>query len=63
MTTTPVAVTGLKPTATLTIDSTLVQAADLQALEVILYGTDGAPGAAPELPMPDDVIALFTDAP
>lgn len=60
MTTTPVAVTGLKPTATLTIDSTQVQAADLAALETILYGDVAT---EPELPMPDDVIALFTDAP
>lgn len=59
MTTTPVAVTGLRPTATLTIDSTLVAPADLAALEVILYG---AVGVAPELPMPDDVIAMFSDA-
>lgn len=68
MTTTPVAVTGLRPTATLTIDSTLVAPADLAALELILYGTTGDPvgppivvEAAPELPMPDDVIALFTN--
>lgn len=64
MTTTPVAVTDLRPTATLTIDSTLVQAANLAALELILYGGPGiAPLGMPELPMPDDVIMMFTDLP
>lgn len=57
-TTTPVEVAGLAPTAILTIDSTKVQAADLASLELLLYG-DAA--AEPELPLPDDVIALFTD--
>lgn len=56
VTTTPVAVAGHKPTATLTIDSTLVAPADLAALEVLLYG---AVGTAPGLPLPDAVIALF----
>lgn len=56
VTTTPVAVTGLKPTAILTIDSTAVAPADLAALELLLYG-DAA--VEPELPLPDDVIALF----
>lgn len=53
----------LKPTAIITIDSTEVQADDLAALEELLYGTDGAPGAAPSLPTPEEVIALFEDAP
>jgi hypothetical protein len=57
-TTTPVAVTGMKPTALIVVDSTKVQAADLASLELLLYG-DAA--TEPELPMPDDVIALFTD--
>lgn len=60
LTTTPVQVEGLKPTALLTIDSTEVAPADLAALELILYG-DAV--AEPELPMPNDVIALFTDVP
>lgn len=64
VTTTPVAVTGLRPTATLTIDSTLVAPADLAALELILYGGPGlAPIGVPELPMPNDVITLFTNLP
>lgn len=59
-TTTPVAVAGLKPTAILTIDSTVVDAADLAALELLLYG-DTATSAS--LPTPDAVIAMFTDTP
>lgn len=38
LTTTPVNVTGAKPTATLVIDSTKVNATKLKALEDILYG-------------------------
>ena len=56
VTTTPVAVTGLKPTALLTIDSTKVDAGALTALENLLYGTAGADA---RLPLPDEVIALF----
>lgn len=56
ITTTPVAVTGLKPTAILTIDSTKVDAGDLANLEQILYGDVGVD---PALPLPDAVIAIF----
>lgn len=59
--TTPVAVTGMKPTALIVIDSTKVDPEELAALEEILYGTDGTPGTSPELPSPDDVIAMFTN--
>ena len=55
-TTTAVAVTDMKPTALITIDSTKVVPAELAALEVILYG---AVGADPALPLPDAVLALF----
>lgn len=41
ITTTAVAVTGYKPTARITIDSTKVNAEKLTALETILYGVDG----------------------
>ena len=54
--TTPVAVTGHKPTATLTVDSTKVDPTALAELEDILYGTVGTD---PRLPLPDEVIALF----
>ena len=56
LTTIPVAVTGGRPTATITIDSTKVNPTDLAELEAYLYGTVGTD---PSLPMPDDVIGLF----
>lgn len=56
LTTTPVAVTGYKPTASLTIDSTKVDAAKLAALEAILYG---ATSVDPRLPLPNEVITLL----
>lgn len=55
-TTAPVQVTGLKPTASLTIDSTKVAGSALSDLENILFGTAGVD---PRLPMPDEVLALF----
>jgi hypothetical protein len=58
-TTTPVAVTGLKNSALLTVDSSKVTAANLLALENALYGTAGT---NPRLPLPDEVIALFAGA-
>ena len=58
--TTPVAVPGFKPTALMVIDSTAVAPADLAALELLLYG-DAATN--PELPLPEDVIAMFTNVP
>lgn len=56
LSTTPVAVTGLKPTASMTIDSTKVDSDALDDLLDILYGTVGTD---PRLPLPDEVIALF----
>jgi hypothetical protein len=58
LSTTPVPVTGYKPTSLIVIDSTIVSPAMLTALETELYG-DATTGVA-NLPMPDDVIALFT---
>jgi hypothetical protein len=54
--TTPVAVTGKKPTASLVIDSTKANAGALSTLEDILFGTSGS---APRLPLPDEIAALF----
>lgn len=59
LTTTPVAVTGYKPTASVVIDSTKVNGADLTALEVILYGDDVAP-TQPRLPLPDELATLMS---
>lgn len=57
VTTTPAPVTGHKPTSLIVINSVEVDAADLTALEVLLYGdTLGEP----KLPTPDEVLALFT---
>ena len=56
ITTTPVAVNGFKPTASLTIDSTKVDADKLANLEEILYGTDDV---EPRLPLPDEVATIF----
>lgn len=58
VTTTPIPVTGHKPTASIVIDSTKVDAAKLAALEVILYGT--TPATEGRLPLPDEVITLLT---
>lgn len=54
--TTPVPVTGYKPTSLIVVDSSVVSPAALTSLEDELYG--GASAAA-NLPTPDDVIAMF----
>jgi hypothetical protein len=56
VTTTPVPVTNLKPTAQIVIDSTKVDSGDLTTLEDLLYGKAATEAA---LPTPDAVIALF----
>lgn len=62
--TTPVPVTGHKPTSSLVIDSTKVAAEDLATLEDQLFGKDpttvgGTDGITANLPLPDAVIAMF----
>lgn len=57
ITTTPINVTGLKPTSIITIDSTKVDAAKLKQLEDILYGES----EDPKLPLPDEVVKIFAD--
>ena len=61
--TTPVSVTGFKPTSQITIDSTKVDAVKLASLEDILYGKDGEEDTAtePRLPLPDEVATLFSE--
>ena len=59
ITTTPVNVTGAKPTASLVIDSTKADPTKLAALEDILYGKDGDGGAEPRLPLPDEIKTLM----
>ena len=58
--TTPVNVTGHKPTASIVIDSTKVDAEKLAALEKILYGDDTGDG--PRLPLPDEVLSTLKTA-
>lgn len=67
ITTTPVNVTGAKPTASIVIDSTKADETKLKALEEILYGKDGTgdqqTGAVdPRLPLPDEIKTLMTAA-
>lgn len=56
VTTTPVEVTGHKPTASITIDSTKVDEAKLKALEDKLYGTESEEAS---LPLPDEIATMF----
>lgn len=58
--TTPVEVTGMKPTACITIDSTKVDGGKLATLEGKLYGTD-EPSGEPTLPLPDEIAAIFAE--
>lgn len=58
--TTPVSVTGEKPTASITIDSTKADATKLATLEDILFGTAGTD---PRLPLPDEVKSIMTVTP
>lgn len=59
VTTTPVSVDGFKPTASLTIDSTKVDATKLKALEDIIYGTEEAEA---RLPLPSEIATLMNTA-
>lgn len=54
--TTPVSVSGFKPTASVTIDSTKVESAKLKSLEDILYGTESEEA---RLPLPDEIAGLI----
>ena len=56
LTTTPVNVPGFKPTASITIDSTKVDAGKLTALEAVLYGGDDQ---EPRLPLPEEIATMM----
>ena len=56
VTTTPVTVTGFKPTANVTIDSTKVAKDKLAALEAILYGSESEEA---RLPLPDEIATII----
>ena len=55
--TTPVNVTGFKPTANIVIDSTKANPEKLAALEKILYGDTEV---EPRLPLPDEIAQVIT---
>lgn len=57
--TTPVDVTGFKPTSHIEISSVKADATALAALEAIIYGSNSA---EPRLPLPDEVMALMGTA-
>ena len=57
--TTPVNVTGMKPTSCITIDSTKADKEKLTALEAILYGSESEEA---RLPLPDEIKTLMTAA-
>lgn len=57
--TTPVEVTGFKPTASLVIDSTKVAKEKMAAIETILYGDDDTEA---RLPLPDEVLSIINSA-
>lgn len=56
ITTTPVEVKGMKPSACITIDSTKVEAPKLKALEDALYGTAEKEA---HLPLPEELITIL----
>lgn len=56
VTTTPVNVTGYKPTASIVIDSTKVDAEKLKSLEDILYGSESEEA---RLPLPDEIAQIM----
>lgn len=59
VTTTPVTVTGQKPTSTIVIDSTKVEATKLAALETILFGSESEEA---RLPLPDEIVQTIGTA-
>lgn len=58
VTTTPVQVEGYRPTASLEIDSTKVDAAKMKEIEDILYGTEEEEA---RLPLPDEILTILAE--
>lgn len=58
LSTTPINVTGKKPTALLVIDSTKVDSAKLTKIEAKLYGDESSTGAV--LPTPDEIAGILS---
>ena len=59
LSTTPVEIKDHKPTASITIDSTKVDAEKLKALEAILFGSESADA---RLPLPDEILSTIAPA-
>lgn len=57
--TTPVNVTGFKPTASLVLDSVKLGAAKMKAIEDVLYGSSAAEAC---LPLPDEIKSIIESA-
>ena len=57
--TTPVNVTGLKPTASVVIDSTKLSTVAMAALEKVLYGDESTEA---RLPLPDEIKSILMEA-
>lgn len=57
VTTTPVNVTGFKPTSQITLDSTKVAKEKMTAIEALLYGSEEK---EPSLPLPDELAAVLS---
>lgn len=57
VTTTPVNVTGFKPTSQITIDSTKVAQEKMTAIEALLYGSEQK---EPSLPLPDELASVLS---
>lgn len=63
--TTPVAVEGYKPTATVELDSTVLTDAAMTAVETVLYGTPASgqtAAVAGRLPLPDEIKTIIQNA-
>lgn len=60
LSTTPVNVTGKKPTALLVIDSTKIDSTKLAKIEAKLYGDETSTGAV--LPTPDEIVEILSVA-
>lgn len=61
----PVNVTGHKPTSEVVLDSTKLTAAQLTAIETVLYGTPASTGVEAvdaRLPLPDEVASIIAAA-
>lgn len=56
LSTTPVSVEGMKPTATLVIDSTKIEPEKLTKIENVLYGSVSE---EPRLPLPDEILTII----